>query len=296
MSQHALLAPAPGAGPARKRRHIDWELISCGFQGHVLIGRDAAQVRPEDHALVREADGLRWYRCLRCDCWVALLPPDNPVLERVPTLDEAGIPLRGRPLRDRYVLRLIAVERSIHVLIFALLAVAIFLFIPHRDQLDSDYTRLLQDLRNNFLGSSGGRGGIWTLINRLFSISEMDLVLIGLALVAYCILLGVEIVGLWRARRWAEYLTFIESCVLLPYEIYELSKSVTAFKVVGLILNLVIVVYLIVVHRLFGVRGGAAALRAAYEADSGRRAFDRSTPSPATALPRVGQGAESPRS
>ena len=60
----------------------------------------------------------------------------------------------------------------------------------------------------------------------------------GLALVVYCLILIVEIVGLWGTRRWAEYLTFIESCVLLPYEIYELGKSVTALKVTGLILDL----------------------------------------------------------
>ena len=54
---------------------------------------------------------------------------------------------------------------------------------------------------------------------------------------------------------------------MLPYEIYELGKSVTASKVTGLILNLAILLYLIIVHRLFGVRGGARALRAEYEAE-----------------------------
>jgi uncharacterized membrane protein (DUF2068 family) len=212
----------------------------------------------------------------------------RPDRARVPTLEEVDFPLRGRPLRDRYVLRFIAIERSLHVLIFALLAVAIFLFIPHRQQLHSDYTHFLHDLGNNIVGSHTGRGGIWTLINRLFAISEMDLILVGLALIVYCLILSVEIVGLWRARRWAEYLTFIESCVLLPYEIYELTKGVTVLKVTGLIFNLAILLYLIIVHRLFGVRGGAAALRAAYEADSGRGALDRSTPLPAIATPRVG--------
>jgi uncharacterized membrane protein (DUF2068 family) len=288
MSQPATVVPASGAAPGRKRRHVDWELISCGFQGHALVGTDAAEVRPEDHALVRESGGIRWYRCLRCDAWVALPRPGCPDRERVPALEEVDFPLRGRRLRDRYVLRFIAVERSFHVLIFALLAVAIFLFIPHREELHSDYNHLLHDLGDNIVGTSAARGGIWTLLNRLFTISEADLILVGLALVVYCLILIVEIVGLWGARRWAEYLTFIESCVLLPYEIYELIKSVTALKVIGLILNLAILLYLIIVHRLFGVRGGARALRAEYEAESGRRAFDRSTPLPVTATPQAG--------
>ncbi len=270
---------APSA-PRRRRRKIEWELISCAFQGHALVGTDAADVGPEDYALVREASGLRWHRCLRCDAWIPLGPPMQPVRPAVPPLDEVTIPLRGRPLRDRYVLRLIAVERAFHVLVFALLAVAIFIFIPHRDELHSDYTHFLQNLRNGIVGPNSGRGGFWTLINRLFSISETDLILIGVALVLYCLLLSVEIVGLWRARRWAEYLTFVESCVLLPYEFYELTKSVTVLKVAGLILNLAILLYLAIVHRLFGIRGGHRAIQADYEAHGGRQAFDRATPAP----------------
>jgi uncharacterized membrane protein (DUF2068 family) len=266
----------PASG--RRQGKVDWELISCAFQGHALVGTDAAEVRPEDYALVREASGLRWHRCLRCDAWAPLETPTQPARPSVPPLDEVEIPLRGRPLRDRYVLRAIAVERAFHVLVFALLAVAIFIFIPHRNELHSDYTHFLQNLRNGIVGPNSGRRGFWTLINRLFSISETDLILIGVALVIYCVLLSVEIVGLWRARRWAEYLTFIESCVLLPYEFYELTKSVTVLKVAGLVLNLAILLYLAIVHRLFGIRGGHRAIQAAYEAHGGRQAFDRATP------------------
>jgi uncharacterized membrane protein (DUF2068 family) len=280
VSQSAALEPAAGAASGRKRRQVDWELISCGFQGHSLVGTDAAEVRAEDHALVRERNGLRWYRCLRCDAWVPLTPPELPGTQAVPSLDDVTIPLRGRPLRDRYVLRLIAVERAFHVLVFALLAVAIFLFIPHRNELHSDYTHFLQDLRNGVVGPGVGRGGFWTLINRLFAISETDLILIAVALVVYCVLLSIEIVGLWRSRRWAEYLTFVESCVLLPYEIYELMKSVTVLKVVGLVANLAILLYLALVHRLFGIRGGSRAIRDVYESSGGRQAFDRATPQP----------------
>src|SRR6185437_2880067 len=51
--------------------------------------------------------GLRWYRCLRCDSWLALTPPEHPARKYPPARDEIMLPLRGKPLRDRYILRLI---------------------------------------------------------------------------------------------------------------------------------------------------------------------------------------------
>jgi uncharacterized membrane protein (DUF2068 family) len=284
MANDAPSVPPPGGSRPRMRFQIRWELISCASQGHALVGTDAAEVRAQDQALVREWEGLRWHRCLRCDAWIPLPPPAQPDRQGVPSLEEVDIPLRGRPLRDRYVLRLIAIERSFHVLAFLLLAVAIFLFIPHRQELEGDYTRFLKDLRDSILGANGGRAGVWSAINRLFNISNTELTVIGIALIIYSLILVAEIVGLWRGRRWAEYLTFIESSVLLPYEIYELIHSVTVIKVVGLILNLAILLYLAIVHRLFGIRGGARAVRAEHEADSGRSAIERGTPTLAPGL------------
>jgi uncharacterized membrane protein (DUF2068 family) len=50
--------------------------------------------------------------------------------------------------------------------------------------------------------------------------------LVGIAVVAYVAILIFEVVGLWSARRWAEYLTLIETGVLVPFEIYELSSGI----------------------------------------------------------------------
>jgi len=72
--------------PGRRRPSNRYELFTCAWSGHVLVGTDAATVTPDD-ALVVRADGpLRWHRCLRCDCWVALAPPDRVV-----------VPLNERP-------------------------------------------------------------------------------------------------------------------------------------------------------------------------------------------------------
>ncbi len=88
--------------PGRRRPSNRYELFTCAWSGHVLVGTDAATVTPDD-ALVVRADGpLRWHRCLRCDCWVALAAPNRPARERVEQRDEIRLPLRGAALRDRY--------------------------------------------------------------------------------------------------------------------------------------------------------------------------------------------------
>jgi uncharacterized membrane protein (DUF2068 family) len=70
---------------------------------------------------------------------------------------------------------------------------------------------------------------------------------------------GVEAVGLWRERRWAEYLTAIATAGFLPFEIDELAKRVTILRVGALVVNLAILIWLVYRKRLFGVRGGAKA-------------------------------------
>ena len=61
------MAPPGTERPRRYRPKLRYELIDCGLHGHELLGTDAARLRDEDGVFAREAGGLRWYRCLRCD-------------------------------------------------------------------------------------------------------------------------------------------------------------------------------------------------------------------------------------
>jgi len=216
---------------------------------------------------------------LRCDGWFFVPDTEAPAGERVPGRDEITLPLRGKPLRDRYVLRLIALDRGIHVLVLAALIAAIFIFATHRQTLQGDFTRIL----NNLQGGVGGpvtqsRRGLLGDLNKLADVSTTELYVVGILLTLYTAVLVVEAVGLWMARRWAEYLTFVETAILVPFEIYELTTRFTWLKILTLVINLAIVVYLAVNKRLFGLRGGAAAIRAELEADSGWDTLDRATP------------------
>jgi uncharacterized membrane protein (DUF2068 family) len=275
----------PGAErPRRYRPRLRYELIGCGLHGHELLGTDAAELRPDDGLFAREFGGLRWYRCLRCDSWVALTPPADPATRFPPERRDVTVPLRGRPLRDKYVLRVIAVERSIHFLVLSALAAAIFLFASNEVALNADFTKILNDLQGGLGGPvNPSHHGIVHDLQRLFAVHTSNLYLIGTGVAAYALMEGVEAAGLWSGKRWAEYLTFIATIIFIPYEIDELAKGVSALKLITFLLNLAIAVYLVWAKRLFGLHGGRRAEDAEREQDSGWGAIERSSPVPAPA-------------
>jgi len=288
------LARLPGTERTKRfRPKLRWELLGCGLHGHELVGTDAAQVRPEDHLVVREADGLRWYRCLRCDSWLPLVPPVSAPNRYPPDRSEIDLPLRGRPLRDRYVLRLIALDRVVHFLVLGSLAVAIFLFASHQQDLRGDYTRILNALQAGVGGPffDASRNGLLRDLNHLVSLPTHKLYLYGSAIGAYAVINLIEAIGLWNARRWAEYLTLFEVTVLIPFEIYELALKISYLKILTLVLNIAVVAYLVWAHRLLGVRGGARAARAAHEHDTGWGPLERATPVPSQVPAMAGTGA-----
>ncbi len=274
--------------PARFRPRFHYELLTCGLRGHALLGTDAAALTSDDEGfdtaiVVRETtapdDGrtVRWHRCLRCDSWIPLAPPAAPSQHHLPTRAEVDLPLRGRALRDRFVLRLIAVDRVIHFVGLALVAVAVFVFLADRDALRTPFFAVLGTLRDT-VGIGDGDDGVLGEASRAFSASATSIVLVGVVVAAYALLEGVEAIGLWQARRWAEYLTLVATTVLLVPEIYELTGRITTTKILALIINLAVIAYLLFAKRLFGLRGGGPAEEAARARDQGWDALVRTAP------------------
>jgi uncharacterized membrane protein (DUF2068 family) len=273
--------PPPGTvRPSRFLPRFHYELLVCGTRGHELVGTDVARLEPQDAIVAFERDDVRWHRCLRCDSWLPLPRPKNPVREHMPPRGEIELPLRGRPLRDRIVLRLIAVDRALHFVILAALGIAVLVFASRQEQLRGEFYRVASALQR---GVGGGpvqseRVGLLGELNKLFSLRSTTLHSVGLGILGYGVLEGLEAVGLWLQKRWAEYLTFIATSVFLPLEVYELANHLTAFKVIAFVLNVAVVIYLLWAKRLFGIRGGAAAEERQRERDMGWEALERATP------------------
>lgn len=288
----------PGAErPRRFRPRLRYELVGCGLHGHELVGTDLPDI-PEDYRLVAFDDGpggTRWHRCLRCDSWLPLPAPPTAAERTPPPLTDIAVPLRGRPLRDRFVLRLIAVDRVVHFLALAAIAVAIFLFARDKVKLQGEYTRILNRLQGGIGGplSDTPHSGWLADFDKLFAVSTSHLYWYGVAVAAYAAINGIEAFGLWGAQRWAEYLTLVEVVVLVPVEIHELTVRVSPLKIVTLVLNLAVVAYLVYAHRLLGVRGGGRADRAERDADTGWAALEHATPwLPTAAGSRAGRPSE----
>lgn len=281
-----MAKPHKPPGTQRKRffrPRFHWELLVCGFRGHELIGTDAAHLRPEDAVVAREGDGIRWYRCVRCDSWLPLPPPEKPKYDVPPERDQIKLPLRGRALRDKVVLRIIAIDRLIHFIVLGLLAAAVALFAAHEIRVRNVVYRIVNAVEGtNTSPAHPARHGFVRTVEHLFTLRSSTLYLVAAAAAAYALLEGAEAVGLWFQLRWAEYLTFVATFVFMPYEIYELTLSVSTLKVGALTANVLIATYLLFAKRLFGLRGGAAAEDERRARDVGWEALERTAPGSTT--------------
>ena len=230
------------------------ELKACGRRGHVTY-------RPEESELAARlrsstALGEAW-RCLRCGDWV-LGPP-----QASGPADQAPVPARGKALRQLTILRILAVERVIRGLVLIAAGYGVYRFESAQTALRGSFGRLLPSLRPlaDQLGVDLDHSSILSAATKALHARAGTLNLVAIGLVVYGLLELVEGVGLWLAKRWAEYLTVIATAAFLPYEVSELLTSVTVTKVGAFVINVLAVVYLLLAKRLFGLRGG----RKAYE-------------------------------
>jgi uncharacterized membrane protein (DUF2068 family) len=240
---------------------MDWSMRGCARQGHATYAPDDPQLRERLHSdtVVGEA-----WRCLRCGDFVP-----GPPRGQGPA-DDAPIVLRGKALREAFILRILAVERWIRALLLGILAAAVITFESTQTSVQAWFEREIPRFKplaasfNYNLDKS-------PTINRLRSLLHSQhgtLHLVEAFLIGYALLELAEGIGLWSLKRWGEYIAAVGTSIFLPLEIYELTKDVTYLKVIAFAINIALVVYLVWRKRLFGVRGGRAAFERERHADS----------------------------
>lgn len=252
--------PAPGP-PVEGRPQGRWhpETFVCAFRGHCAPATAVRRLREDDWLVgVTATGGGHLGRCLRCDAWV-MADPAAADRDDMGGVDELAVPERGKQLRDSLVLKLIAVDRGIHSLVFALLAVGLLFLRAHLQGVQDQASAAVRGLAATLAGTGqdSSRSFLLRSLKNVVGLSPKTLGALLVTAVVYAVVEGVEAVGLWRGRRWAEYLTALATAGFLPLELDELHKKVSAGRVAALAINLAVLVYLVWAKHLFGIRGGA---------------------------------------
>src|SRR6201993_1937775 len=225
-----------------------WELRTCARRGHLTY-------EPDDTALAERLSGTTGlgevWRCLRCGEFVLGAPHGRGHAEDAPMI------MRGKALRQAFIIRVLAVERLFRAVVIALAAYAVWKFRGARGAIQATLDRDLPIFR-----AAGFKVDQMTIVHELekaLATKPSTLALLTLMLVAYALIEAVEGVGLWLLKRWGEYFAVIATSVFLPLEIHDLAKGITMTRVVTFTLNVAPVIYLLVSKRLFGLRGGRKA-------------------------------------
>jgi uncharacterized membrane protein (DUF2068 family) len=150
-----------------------------------------------------------------------------------PTQQPAGTAAR----HDR-LLPWIAAERTFRAIV--LLGVGITLVSHPHANWASEVARLAQHL-----GLDPKDNWVQRLMNDVRKIHTHQDLVFGVAAIAYGALEGAEAYGLFKRRRWGEWLTVVATSLLFIPEIWELTKSATFLKVGAVVVNVAVVLYLL---------------------------------------------------
>ena len=172
---------------------------------------------PRTTVVAREHDGVRWYRCVRCDSWLPLPPPDDAAARAAAGArgDRAAAARQGAARPDRAARSSRSTARStsscsarsrprssssrrtssgcgttFYRIVNAIQGTSMQAEPADARQLAPPARARLRAQHDDALRRRGGR-------RRRTRCSK-----------------AVEAVGLWYQKRWAEYLTFVATCLL----------------------------------------------------------------------------------
>lgn len=82
-------------------------------------------------------------------------------------------------------------------------------------------------------------------IDLVYKVSDVRMWKLATAASVYTILRFVEAYGLWYALPWAEWLAFASGTIYIPFEVIDLIHKPTWFRLLVLVVNLIIVLYML---------------------------------------------------
>jgi uncharacterized membrane protein (DUF2068 family) len=84
------------------------------------------------------------------------------------------------------------------------------------------------------------------ILMRILAIKKGNMGWAAVGLFAYVPITCIEGIGLILRKVWAEWITLVTTFALIPIEVHEVMRRVTWLRVVILILNIIVAIYLIV--------------------------------------------------
>jgi uncharacterized membrane protein (DUF2068 family) len=150
------------------------------------------------------------------------------------------LPMMSMSQREpRHVgLRVIAIYEVVKTL--GLILVALAAFHLNRTQ---NFDHLVHWLEHLSLADTDGLR--WKLVGLLQEMGPSKFVAIGIVALGYAVIFGIEGIGLWLGKHWAEWFTVVATGSLIPLELYETLYYFGWLKLATLIGNVVIIVYLV---------------------------------------------------
>jgi uncharacterized membrane protein (DUF2068 family) len=139
---------------------------------------------------------------------------------------------------DAAVIRLIAIFKLVKAITLIAIGVGA-LKLLHRD---------MGSTLDHWIAVSGlDPGNRWVErgIEKASNLSHAKVKGLGIVSFIYAGLFLTEGIGLWLMKRWAEWFTIIITSSLIPVEIYEIHHHPTAVKIVVLLINIAVVIYLL---------------------------------------------------
>jgi uncharacterized membrane protein (DUF2068 family) len=141
--------------------------------------------------------------------------------------------------RDAWLLRVIGIFKILKTLFLIAAAVSVF-HLMHQDIVEVVERWALR------LHFAPGNKLVDDLLDRLMTVTKGQLFVAGLVLLAYAGMFLIEGIGLLRLKYWAEWMTVITTSGLIPIEMYEIVRHVTWLKVLAVLVNVAVAVYLAV--------------------------------------------------